>query len=159
MEQYGLVTENKGDTALVNLQRHLTCESCGRCGLLSGVNKREIIIEAINPIGAEKGQRVLLESDDNQIIFLSFMLYLVPVAALAMGIIFWIYVATPYFGLEGGQELQAVAAGFGLMALVFLLLRTWDNRVKDNPRYKPVITGLIDNEADRTQDQCVETDE
>jgi sigma-E factor negative regulatory protein RseC len=159
MEQYGLVTENKGDTALVNLQRHLTCESCGRCGILSGVNKREIIIEALNPIGAEEGQRVLLESDDNQIIFLSFMLYLVPVAALAMGILLWIYVAAPYFGLAGGQELQAVAVGFGLMALVFLLLRTWDNRVKDSPRYKPVITGLIDNEKEIAQDDCSESEE
>lgn len=159
MEQYGLVTENKGDTALVNLQRHLTCESCGRCGLLSGVNKREIIIEALNPIGAEKGQRVLLESDDNQVIFLSFMLYLVPVAALAVGIILWMSVVAPYLGLDGGQELQAVAVGFGLMALVFLLLRIWDNRVKDNPRYKPVITGLIDNESDSFQDQCDEAED
>ncbi len=158
MEQYGLVTENKGDTALVNLQRHLTCESCGRCGLLSGVNKREIIIEALNPIGAEKGQRVLLESDDNQIIFLSFMLYLVPIAALAVGIILWMSVLTPYLGLKGGQELQAVAVGFALMALVFMLLRTWDNRVKDNPRYKPVITDLIDNEADYAQDECSESE-
>ena len=156
MEQYGLVTVHKGDTALVNLQRHLTCESCGRCGLLSGVNKREIIIEALNPIGAEKGQRVLLESDDNQVIFLSLMLYLVPIAALAAGILLWMYFAVPYLGLEGGQELQAVAAGFGLMALVFLLLRIWDNRVKDNPRYKPVITGLIDNEFDSAQDECDE---
>ena len=158
MEQYGLVTENRGDTALVNLQRHLTCESCGRCGLLSGANKRDIIIEAINPIGAEEGQRVLLESDDNQIIFLSFMLYLVPVAALALGILLWIYTIAPYFGMEGRQELQAVAVGFGLMALVFLFLRTWDNRVKDNPRYKPIITGLIDHEAGTLQNECDEPD-
>ncbi len=159
MEQYGLVTENKGETALVNLQRHLTCESCGRCGLLSGVNKREIIIEALNPIGAEEGQRVLLESDDNQIIFLSFMLYLVPIAALVVGILLWMYIMVPYMGLEGGQELQAVAVGFGLMAIVFLLLRTWDNRVKDNPRYKPVITGLIDNETDLAEGKCSEPEE
>ncbi len=145
MEQYGLVIENRGETALVNLQRHLVCESCGRCGILSGANKREIVVEALNPIKAEKGQRVLLESDDNQIILISFMLYMVPILALLAGIAAWLLIAVPRLGLQGGQELQAAAAGITLMVIVFIMIRLWDRRVKDNPRYKPVITGLLDN--------------
>lgn len=146
MEQYGLVTENKGETALINLQRHLVCEKCGRCGILSGSNKREIIIEALNPINAEKGQRVLLESDDSQIILLAFMLYLVPILALVAGIVIWLSLVSPYFGLEGRQELPAVSVGFVLMALVYFFIRRWDKKVKDNPCFKPVITGLIEDE-------------
>ncbi|MBW6464080.1 MAG: SoxR reducing system RseC family protein [Dethiobacteria bacterium] len=152
MEQYGLVTENKGDTALVNLQRHLVCEKCGRCGLLSGAAKRDLIIEALNPIKAEKGQRVLLESDDNQIILLSFMLYMVPILALVAGIALWLTQIVPYLGLEGRQELPAAAAGFILMGLVYYFIRIWDKRVKNNPRYKPVITSLIDD----LEDDCKE---
>ncbi len=145
MEQYGLVTENKGETALINLQRHLVCEKCGRCGLLSGSNKREVIVEALNPINAKKGQRVLLESDDSQIILLAFMLYMVPIFALVAGIVVWLTLVSPYFGLDGRQELPAVSAGFALMALVYFFIRKWDKRVKDNPRYKPVITGFIED--------------
>ena len=145
MEQYGLVIENKGETAVISLQRHLTCESCGRCGMLSGSDKREITVEVLNPIKAEAGQRVILETDDRQVLFISFMLYLVPLGGLVAGIVLWLSVAES-LGLGGNQELWAAAVGFGLMAVVFALIRIWDRRVKDDPRYKPVITGLIKDE-------------
>jgi sigma-E factor negative regulatory protein RseC len=143
MEQYGQVIEKKGETASVDLQRHLACASCGKCGILSGSNKRRITVEALNPINAEVGQRVLLESDDRQIIFISFMLYLVPLAGLLGGIILWLRIAD-LMGLAGSQELGAAVVGFALMAMIFLLIRIWDRRVKDNPQYKPVITALIE---------------
>lgn len=146
MEQYGLVIENRGETALVSLQRHLACESCGRCGILSGSNKRDITVEALNPIKAEAGRRVTLESDDRQVLFISFMLYLVPLGALVAGIVIWLSIAGT-LGLEKNQELLAAAAGLGLMVVVFFLIRLWDRRVKDDPRYKPVITGLIEEES------------
>lgn len=146
MEQYGLVIESLNETAIVSLQRHLICESCGRCGLLSGSNKRDITVEALNPIKAKEGQRVVLESDDRQVLFISFMLYLVPLGGLVAGILLWLGIA-PFLGLEGNQELVAAAAGIALMAIVFYFIRTWDRRVKDDPRYKPVITGLIEEET------------
>ncbi len=152
MEQYGLVYENKGETAAVSLQRHLTCQSCGRCGILSGSNKREIVIEALNPIQADEGQRVLLETDDRRMLFVSFMLYLVPLGALMAGIFLWLAVAD-YLELTGNQELTAVGAGFALMAVIYFFIRIWDKRAKDNPRYKPVITELIENGTECTDPQ------
>ncbi|MDW7740343.1 MAG: SoxR reducing system RseC family protein [Bacillota bacterium] len=145
MEQYGLILENKEKTALVSLQRHLVCENCGRCGILSGANKKEMIVEALNPIDAEKGQRVMMESNDRQILFLSFMLYLVPLGGLVAGIFVWLGLAN-LIGLEGSQDLFAVAAGLLLMVIVFVVIRSWDRRVKDDPRYKPVITEIIEED-------------
>ncbi len=152
MEQYGLIIENKGETAMVNLQRHLTCENCGRCGILSGSNRREIIVEALNPIKAEEGQRVTIESDDRQILFISFMLYLVPIGGLLAGILIWTRIAEK-LSLNGNQDLAAAGFGLALMAVIFLFIRTWDRKVKDDPKYKPVITGLIEAEPD----SCDET--
>jgi sigma-E factor negative regulatory protein RseC len=145
MEQYGLVTETGSDTATINLQRHLTCEKCGRCGILSGVDRREMTVEALNPIHARQGQQVVLETDDRQILFLSFMLYLVPLAALLAGIIAGLSVAA-FLNLKFNHELFAVGTGLIMMALVFFAIRIWDRRVKDNPKYKPVITGLVKEE-------------
>lgn len=147
MEQYGQVIEKKGKTASVDLQRHLACASCGKCGILSGSKRRQVTVEALNPINAEVGQRVLLESDDRQILFISFMLYLVPLAGLLGGIILWLRIAE-LIGLAGSQELGAAVVGFAFMAMIFLLIRVWDRRVKDDPKYKPVITALVEAGTD-----------
>ncbi len=141
MEQYGIITETRGETAAVNLQRHLICGECGKCGIMSE-SKRSITIEAQNPIRAEKGQRVVIESDDRQVIFLAFMLYIVPLGGLVAGILSWMQFAGN-LGFTGTLELQAVAFGFALMVFIFFLIRKWDRRVKDNPQYKPVITGFL----------------
>lgn len=144
MEQFGQVIETTNDTATVNLQRHLTCESCGKCGILSGSGRRDLTVEALNPVQAKNGQRVILETDDRQILFISFMLYLVPVAALLAGIYLGL-VAAGRFNLTMNHELFAVLTGVAMMSVVFMLIRLWDSRVKNNPKYKPVITGLIED--------------
>jgi len=143
LEQFGQVIETTNDTATVNLQRHLTCESCGKCGILSGSGRRDLTVEALNPIQAKKGQRVILETDDRQILFISFMLYLVPVAALLAGIYLGL-AAAGRFNPTMNHELFAVLTGLAMMSVIFMLIRLWDNRVKNNPKYKLVITGLIE---------------
>ncbi len=145
MEQYGLVVENKGDTATVNLQKHLACEKCGRCGILSGAGKRDEMIDAQNPIGAQVGQRVLMESDNRSMLLVSFVLYMVPLGGMVAGIFSWLALAD-FLGYAGDQDLPALGVGFGLMTLIFILIRLWDQRVKGNPRYQPVITELIEEE-------------
>lgn len=144
MEQYGLVTETRGKTAMVAMQRHQACEKCGRCGILSGAGKSSVEIEVLNPIGAEKGQRVLLETDDRRMLFISFMLYMVPLGGLVAGIFSWLALSD-YLGLAGSQELNAVGAGFAVMAVIFIFIRSWDKRSKNNPSYKPVITEVIEH--------------
>lgn len=143
MEQYGLITENKGETAIVTMQKHLSCEKCGRCGILSGAGKRDVSIEVFNPIKAEKGQRVILETDDRRMLFVSFMLYMVPLFGLLAGIFLWLRLAD-YFIIQGNQELYAVGTGFGFMVIIFFFIRVWDNKAKNNPNYKPVITEILD---------------
>ena len=147
MEQYGVITETGGDSASVNIQRHLICGECGKCGILSGADRRIITVEALNPIQAEKGQRVVLESDDRQVIFIAFMLYIVPLIGLVVGILGWPQLAGS-LGYQDGQDLQAVVVGLVIMIAIFLQIRKWDRRVKDDPRYKPVITGLLLDKQD-----------
>lgn len=147
MEQYGVVTQANNDRAKVSLQRHLACENCGRCGILSGSGQRDVIIEVMNPIKAQPGQRVMLESDDRQVLFIAFMLYIVPLGGLVAGILAWLKAAAS-LGFTENQELVSVAVGFGVMAVAFILIRIWDRRVKDSPKYKPVITALIAEEPE-----------
>ncbi|MEW5785194.1 MAG: SoxR reducing system RseC family protein [Bacillota bacterium] len=148
MERAGTIIEVKAGTAVVRMQRHLSCANCGRCGgILGNEDRRELVVEVENPIQAGVGQKVMVETVDAQVIFISFMLYMVPLAALVAGILLWPLLARS-FGLGGNQDLTAVGAGFGLMALVFLGIKQWDRRVKETGRYRPVITEMI--EADET---------
>jgi sigma-E factor negative regulatory protein RseC len=147
MERAGLIVATKGKTAMVRLQRHVSCANCGRCGgLLGNEDRRQLVVEVDNPIKAAVGQRVVVETDDREAIFISFMLYMVPLAALVAGILLWPLLARS-FGLDGNQDLYAVGAGFLLMALVFLGIKRWDRRVKESGRYRPVITGLAEDTA------------
>ncbi len=157
MEQYGIITETRGDNAAVNLQRHLICGECGKCGIMSE-SKRSITIEAHNPIRAEKGQRVVIESDDRQVAFLAFMLYIVPLGGLVAGILLWMQFAGN-LGFAGILELQAVAFGFALMAFIFFLIRRWDKKVKDDPQYKPVITGYLLDKPECAEDSSEQHNE
>ncbi len=144
MEQFGLITEASGDTATVSLQKHSACEKCGRCGILSGAGKQDVVIEASNPIQAQKGQRVLLESDDRRVLFVSFMLYMVPLGGLIAGIFLWL-AFSDFLGFRDNQELYAVGTGFAIMAVIFLFIRSWDKRAKGNPYYRPIIVEVIEN--------------
>jgi sigma-E factor negative regulatory protein RseC len=147
IERVGTVIEVKDETAVVKMQRHLSCENCGRCGgILGKEDQRDHIVEVPNPLKAAVGQRVYIETDDRQAIFVSFMLYMVPLFALIAGILGWLQLA-PLLGFQGSQELPAVGVGFGLLALVFVGIRLWDRRVKETGRYRPGISGLVEEDG------------
>jgi len=75
------------------------------------------------------------------------MLYMVPLFALIAGIFGWLYLAAPLLGLQGSQELPAIGAGFLLLVLVYLGIRRWERRVRESGRYRPTITGLVQEES------------
>ena len=147
MERIGIVTEEKGETALVHLRRHLSCENCGRCGgVLGSEDRREHYVEALNPIRARSGQRVLIEMDDRRALFIAFMLYMVPLAGLVVGIVAGLKL-TVILGWMARRELIATGLGLFLMALIYGGISLWDRRVKKEGRYRPVITALAPMET------------
>lgn len=146
MERIGIITEEKGETAVVHLRRHLSCENCGRCGgVLSAEDRREHYVEALNPIGAQKGQSVIIEMDDRRALFIAFMLYLVPLAGLVVGIVLGLKMAAA-LGWAAHQELVAAALGFVALALIYGCISLWDRRVKKSGHYCPVIAALAPEE-------------
>ncbi|HHW74847.1 MAG TPA: SoxR reducing system RseC family protein [Firmicutes bacterium] len=146
MERIGTVKEVKGETAVVHLRRHLSCENCGRCGgILGAEDSRDHYVEVLNPIGAEKGESVLIEIGDRQALFIAFLLYLVPLGGLVAGI-FLGFKLTAALGWESYRELVAAGVGFLLMGLIFALISLWDRRIKQSGRYRPVIIAQLQGE-------------
>lgn len=146
VERIGKVIEKHGNRAVVLMRRHVACEGCGRCGgLLGGPDTKDSHVEVDNPIDALPGQTVRIEVDDGKLLLFSFVFYLLPVIVLLAGI--WAgFSLAAAIGFKGDHVLIAVISGLGLAAMTFGGIRIWDRRVKDNPRYRPVITALVDEE-------------
>ena len=79
MEQTGRVTEVREDgTALVLVERRSACAGdCEHCGGCAAV-KQELSAEALNPIGAEIGDRVVLETESTAVLGTALLVYFLP---------------------------------------------------------------------------------
>ena len=116
MRQLARVTQVHGDTATVSSSRRTMCEGCeksGGCGHcdLSGIiaSNRTMTAEAQNPIGAEPGELVELESDSSRVLGYAALVFLLPIGVCAL---FWM-LGTRLLG-EGLPAVIAAAVGFVL---------------------------------------------
>lgn len=109
-----------GERAEISVQRSSACahdcQDCAGCGL---TGRTELCTQAANPIGAEPGQEVLVESSTPKTISLAILLYLVPLVLLVAG-----YLLAAQWG--GGEGICYAAAGVGF--LLGFLPALWMNR-------------------------------
>lgn len=68
-------------TALVSVERRSACSGdCSHCGGCASFTQ-ELTAEARNPIGAQVGDRVVLETGSSEVLGAVLLVYLLPVAA------------------------------------------------------------------------------
>ena len=134
MPQNGIVKSVSGKTAEIEIMRSSSCgESCASCGLCPGLTAT---VKAENTVNASVGDIVCIDMADNKILGAAALVYIVPVAALILG----------YFAAYAisKNELISAAAGFLLMAVIFVILILSDKRLKR--RYTPRITKILPKE-------------
>jgi hypothetical protein len=83
MQEEGLVIKTMGGLAQVETTQQEACKSCGAQGMCHamGGDKRRVIT-AINQVGAREGDRVVMAMPRKGVLGASFLVYMVPVAAL-----------------------------------------------------------------------------
>ena len=151
MERVGRVVENKGENALVLMQRHTVCSKCGRCGILGNNVVKDTRIEVLNFPKAKEGDFVRVSVDDTKILTISFLLYLVPAMVLIFSIFFALQLAER-INYSGDHILFSVAFGIILATGTVGLVKIWDNSKKDDITYKPSIIGLADENSQEVKD-------
>lgn len=112
MRKTGIV-KSDGKNAEVAIIRETACgENCAEC---KGCTPSETVIIADNELGAQTGEKVVLEMQDKNAITAAFVAYIIPLAVLlaASGIV-------AYMGL--GEGMSALL-GYGAMAVCFLAIR------------------------------------
>ncbi len=145
VEHYGQVVELRSDRrALVKIRQHLSCGGCGRCAGFFGDPEanNHFLVEVFNPVGAQKGELVRLESRSSDIILAAFLLYLLPLAGLLTGIIAGRNLAAGR-ALGGSPDLWGLGFGFLLMIGIYFILWLQEKNLRRGKRFKAIITAVV----------------
>ena len=130
-----MVIESADGLVTIEFERSTACkEGCKGCGVCDS-SGRMIQIETRNTLGAQKGDRVVVEMSAHAFRLATLILYVAPLVAFmaALLISFWLGVS---------ELLQGVLA-LGATALVFLTIRLMENKIKDKSIFTPKIIKVI----------------
>jgi len=142
IEEEGIVVEVAGENAKVAILKKSACEACAAAGVCHPQDTDQSFMEAANPLGAIKGQKVKVVLAPQVYLKASIILYGIPMVALVGGAIIAKNVAIRYSG-EANSDLWAFLAGMACMLLSFFFIRAYNNKIEKTQEYKPVIVELL----------------
>lgn len=147
MEQQGYIVGIIDEkTAKLKMQRHSACASCGKCTTTS--EKKDIVVEVDNSIGAKLGDRVAVNMESMNILKAVGIAYIFPLISLLIGTIGTYYVLQL---IENTKNIEVISSTVGIIIMVisFFILRKNDSKLRESRQYIPIITKIIvskDNE-------------
>jgi len=134
----GTVVAVHGRTAEVLLRRSRLCDGCGSCCVM--VDSETMLAEADNPVGAEKGDRVIVDLPAAKSIRAALILYGVPLLAFLVGYGLGALLGAALFGGGYAVPLGLVFAFAGLAVTYILLSRIYASHSRASSKYRLVIT-------------------
>ena len=142
MNQHGYVIEIVDSiTAKIKMQKHSACASCGKCA--SSTDKKDIIVEVDNTLGAKVGDYVEVNMDSVNVIKAASIIYIIPLIALLGGTILS-YKMLSYFDISFNIEIISGGIGVLLTILSYLAIKSRDFKFRESRNYIPIITKVID---------------
>lgn len=144
MQEEGLVVKTMGGLALVETTQQEACKSCGAQGMCHamGGDKRRVIT-AINRVGAKEGDKVIMAMPRKGVLGASFLVYMVPVAALLLG---------ASLGRKWGQawglepQTSAVVLGGAALVAAWLILRKVSKRLAGRKELTVTVVRILRKE-------------
>jgi sigma-E factor negative regulatory protein RseC len=128
----GVVIENSGGAAKVRISVHSDCENCGACP-----GSDAMILDAVDEIGTETGQRVLMKSKENNMLLAAFLVYIFPLLAVGCGIFLGYYLSSRL--MMSSALLMTLGGLIFALAAIFIVKRL-DRSLESE---KPVIVRAI----------------
>ncbi len=146
MKAIGKVIELSDDFALVSSQRQSACASCHNCAskgachaeLVFGEQKQEVMIEAINSIGARVGDTVELEGSTRKTLSIAMLIFLLP----------FVLTSLAYFFLESQTDIGAVLPLIliGVFVISFFIITKLVNKYIQNKNATIIVAILEENQ-------------
>jgi len=141
MTEEGVVEKASPRKAIVRVVRNSACEHCRSRGVCETLSEKDMRVEVANDIGAVEGDRVELSVPAASVLKLSFLVYMIPVAALVAGA----YAGDLWArGRDMDPALAALTAGVVAMAGSFLFLKRLDRSVSSpTSGFQPRMTRIL----------------
>lgn len=143
IEEEGVVVEAEGASAKVALLKKSACEQCAAAGVCHPTDADQSFMEASNPLGAKKGQRVKVVVAPQVYLKASLILYGLPMAVFVTAAIIAKKTALAW-GSAANSDLWAFFAGMSGLLLSFFFIKRYNTKVEKTQEYKPVIVQIIE---------------
>ncbi len=140
IEEEGIIVETSGGQAKVAILKKSACEQCAASGICHPGDQS--YMDAANPLGASKGQKVKVVVAPQMYLKASIILYGIPMAALVAGAIVGKNIAMKFIG-EQNSDFWAFVLGMVSLAVSFLFIRKYNKKVEKTQKYKPVIVEIL----------------
>lgn len=140
IEEEGIVSEVEDGIARVAITKKSACEKCAASGVCHAGDQE--LMEAANPLGARKGQKVKVVIAPQLFLKASIILYGLPMAAFIACAILAKNLAVQY-GSAANSDLWAFFGGAFSLLISFLFLRSYNKKVEKTQKYKPMIVEIL----------------
>lgn len=143
MAEKGLVTNVKGEYAIVRLIRQEACAKCRGC--IAGMTEKEMFLEAENACDASIGDWVLIDLRDNGFLHAVLIMYGIPLIGLMVGLLVGYFGISPILGFtEGTRDFFSFALGVVGTLLCYLWIKKNDARWETSKKYRPIAIGITE---------------
>jgi len=138
MKERGQIVDVKNGLAVVKIQRSSYCNSCGACNM--GAHQDEMVLTVPNRLEGKPGDLVELDLESASILKASAIVYLIPLAALLIGVAAGYAIAQR---LAANAELFGAIGGILLTVLAFVGIRMMEPVFSRQRKYSPQIVSII----------------
>ncbi|MCU0556523.1 MAG: SoxR reducing system RseC family protein [Desulfobacterales bacterium] len=136
-------------TARVKTNKKSACAGCASRKSCNGMGD-DMEVEALNPAGAQVGDRILLRIETGSLLKATFLLYLFPIICMLVGAV----IGQLYASLIGFDA--SALLGFLFFFLSILFVKFKGNRMATRSSYRPKIVKIL-NPLKLEQDDLAQT--
>lgn len=140
LREVGQVTELSGSLAKVIVKRRSSCESCGACGM---GGRAEMSFMLKNDIGAQVGDRVLIEMRSHALYKAAFLVYTIPLVAMVLGFLLGQFIGGSWGMSPEPAEFFGIGTGFLFLVIAFLVLRWFDQFQGLGAKLQPQLVAVV----------------
>lgn len=140
MNREGIVINEAGKNVVeVSILKHTACGDCGACSY--GKENLNATVMADNKIGAKPGDKVELDLQDQNVLSAAFIAYVIPLITLVASI----SILNKVLGMFIASNVELIAAliGIALTAVVYVVIKSYDQKFADSKRFFPKVTRVI----------------